>query len=152
HPPHYTAGDDVVRVGGEAAALEAAVDVRGDALEIAVDLRVPIRVGVREGVLLVGAQRELTPGRAAESEPRPWNGGRPVRLEGEIEQPDRERVELEREHAADVHGTEPSVQQCEKEAAEVLRDSDELLLVGCTQNRVAKGEWAAHLDAHQVGG
>src|SRR5439155_24328444 len=55
-------------------------------------------------------------------------------------------------HAADVHRSEPSVQQREKEAAEVLRGGDEVVLVGCPQDRVAKGEWAAHLDAHQVGG
>src|SRR6266550_3453710 len=96
HPPQRAAGEDVVGVGREAAALEAAVDVRRDSLEVTIDFRVPVRVGVGEGVLLVGAQRELTPGRAAESEPRPWNGGRPVRFEGEVEQPDRERVELER--------------------------------------------------------
>src|SRR5207302_10042586 len=100
-PPEPVPGQDLVRVGREAAAGEAGVHLPAEPLEVPVDLRVAW-ARIRHAVLLVGCQRELAPRAAAEDEPGPGGRRRTVPPDREVDEPRRERVELEREHAPDV--------------------------------------------------
>ena len=72
-------------------------------------------------------------------------------LDREVEQPERERVELQREHATDVHRGQPCLEKREEQPSQVRCGGDELVLVGGAQDRVAERERASRLDAHQVG-
>ena len=72
-------------------------------------------------------------------------------LEREVDQAHRERVDLEREHAADVDRRDACLEQGEKQPGQQRRGGDELILVARPQNGVAQRERAASLDAHQLG-
>ena len=94
---HCAAREHAVRVGHEAAAREAAVDVFGHAAEVLVDGGV-VGVGVGEPVVLVRGQGELVARGAAEDEPGVVHRRLAVRVEGELEQARGQRVVEHREH------------------------------------------------------
>ena len=101
HPPELVARDDVVRVEQEPAPREAVGHVLREPGEVAVDLRIVGR-RVRESRLNVRAERELAPRDAAEREPGPGRRRLAAPCDREVDQPCRDRVDLQREHSAHV--------------------------------------------------
>src|SRR5207248_11147071 len=98
----------------------------------------------------VGAERELTARGAAEGEPRPRGRSRSALGHRELDEAHGERVDLEREDAADVERSDSGVEEREEERAQAPGCGQQLGLVPGAQDRVAKGERAARLQACEI--
>ena len=111
----------------------------------------PASSRVREAVLLIRAERQLAPRGAAERQPGPRRRRRPSLLDREVDQPARDRVGLEREHAGHVDRRDTGAEQGEEQLAEPLRALDELGDASRLEQGVAERERAARLEAGEVG-
>src|SRR2546423_598457 len=87
HPPKPLAGQHAVVVDADPAPCEALVHVRPELLEVCVHLGAVARLRVRicQGIVLVGRERELSPGGAPQIEPRPQKGSSATAPDREID-------------------------------------------------------------------
>ena len=87
HSPLAIACHHVAVVDADPAADEAGIDISSQPREVAIRV-LPLGrrgSGIRERVVLVGGERELAPGRAAEIEPRPRHRRRPTDPNREVD-------------------------------------------------------------------
>ena len=150
HPPLAVARQHLRVVGPESAPLEGGIDLLGHPREEVVRTR--RAAGVGEGVVLIGGQRLLAPGDAAQRHPRPRAGSAAVPGDHQLQQPGGGRVRGQRQHPPDVGRRHTGANQGDDRLRQMAGRIHDLVDALRLADRAADGERGAALQVHQVGG
>ena len=149
HAPLPAPGEHAVRVAGQPAALEPGVHGLREHAEVVLHGGV-VGVVVGEPVVLVRGERELRARRAAEGEPGVRDRRLAETVDGELEEPRRQRVVKHGEDARHRRRVDVRRHEVDEELGDVGRSRDDLVLAARRHDLATQGERAARLERHQA--